>query len=94
MLKRKRNKNRQRIIAIALVLVMVLSVSIPGVGIVANVEAATTKLNKTNVVIKIGQRSKLILSGAVKEQITWESKNESIATVTRTGRVDGINAGT
>lgn len=94
MLKRKRNKNRQRIIAIALVLAMVLSVSIPGVGIVENVEAATTKLNKTNVVIKIGQRSKLILSGAVKEQITWESKSESIATVTRTGRVDGINAGT
>lgn len=94
MWKEIRKKYRQRIIAFILAFAMTFSVPVPGVGTTVSVEAAMLRLNKTTVDIKIGQKTKLILSGAVADRVSWKSKNPDIVTVNEAGRITGVNAGT
>ena len=55
-------------------------------------EAATVKLNKTKLSICIGETWQLKVSGS-EEKVTWSSSNKKVATVTKTGMVKGVKAG-
>ncbi|WP_343208211.1 Ig-like domain-containing protein [Anaerolentibacter hominis] len=54
-------------------------------------DAATVKLNKTNVNLNVGNTVQLKLSGAKK--VTWTSGNKKIATVSKNGKVTAKQTG-
>lgn len=94
MLKGKRKTYKQRIVAFLLVFAMIFSIPLPDIGTPLYVEAADVRMNKTTAEIKIGQKVKLTLAGAVADQVIWKSRNSDIADVSSTGRVSGTNSGT
>ena len=86
----------KRIIAIMLVAVMLMSGAIP-MPVESNpvqVQAAAKYpvLQKTGT-LKIGQKARLTLKNAIKNQIKWSSDNENIVTINKTGYVYGVNNG-
>lgn len=86
----------KRTIAIMLAAVMLMSGAIP-VPVENNpvqVQAAAKYpvLQKTRT-LKIGQKARLTLKNAIKNQIKWSSDNENIVTINKTGYVYGVNNG-
>lgn len=86
-------------LAVSLSAAMLISTPVSGICQVQpqTVEAAVTstcKLNKTAVTLDKGKGTQLTLSNSVSSKITWRSSNSSIATVSRTGYVKGLKAGT
>ena len=59
---------------------------------VINVQAATIKLNKKEITLKVGQSKTLKLTGT-KNKVKWRSKNAKVATVTSKGKVTGRKSG-
>jgi len=56
--------------------------------------AAKIELNKTNATVCVGQTVKLKVTNYASSKVTWTSSNKKIATVTSSGKVKGIKAGT
>ena len=52
------------------------------------------RLSETKCVIKPGQKKRLSVENAEDSKITWSSKNESVATVSKKGKITGISEGT
>lgn len=79
-----------------LILVFVLTITtsyiLPNSQYIKEVEAATVKLNKSKIVIKVGETYQLKLKGT-KEKVKWSSNKKSIATVSPNGLVTGIKSG-
>lgn len=55
-------------------------------------QAATPKLNKTKLTLKVGKSYTLKLKNAKK--VTWKSKDKKIAKISSKGKVTGVKAGT
>ncbi len=81
-------KHRKRLWAALLTLCLL--VSFPHQ---VRVQAATQKLNKTNLCLKKGNCYTLKLKGK-KGSITWKSSNKKVATVNKSGKVTAKKAGT
>ncbi len=75
---------------------LILSLSLPSnlsiVNTVQTVKAATVKINKTNATVREGASIKLLITGT-KKKVTWESDDDTIATVNSNGKVYGKNTG-
>jgi uncharacterized protein YjdB len=52
------------------------------------------KLNKTKASLRVGQTTKLKVTNYAASKVTWTSSNKKIATVTSSGKVKGVKAGT
>jgi uncharacterized protein YjdB len=52
------------------------------------------KLNKTKASLCVGQTTKLKVTNYAASKVTWTSSNKKIATVTSSGKVKGVKAGT
>lgn len=57
------------------------------------VKAATVKLNKTKITINVGETYQLKLTGT-RLKVKWSTSKKSVATVSSSGLVTGIKAGT
>lgn len=57
------------------------------------VEAASVKLSRTSVTLSAGKSTTLKLNGT-KKKPTWKSSNKNVASVSSTGKVKGLKAGT
>lgn len=57
------------------------------------VQAATIKLNKTSIVLKTGESTKLKITGT-KKNVKWSASNKFVAYVDSNGTVFGANSGT
>lgn len=78
----------KKCLAYLLVLSMVV-----GFGVFPNqIEASSISLNKTSVTLKVGKTCKLKVKGTTKK-VKWASKNKSIATVTKSGKVKAKRVG-
>lgn len=74
--------------------ISVLSVPVQCVfGAQDTVRAATIKLNKTSIVLKTGESTKLKITGT-KKKVKWSTSNKFVASVNGKGTVAGANAGT
>lgn len=56
-------------------------------------EAATMKLNKSSLHLKKGGAYKLQVKGKGKKKVKWSSSNSFVASVSKSGKVKGKNAG-
>lgn len=56
-------------------------------------EAATMKLNKSSLHLKKGGTYKLQVKGKGKKKVKWSSSNSFVASVSKSGKVKGKNAG-
>lgn len=77
----------KKILSIALIFILSFILFIP-----AKAEAATVKLNKSNISIRVGETEVLKLSG-VKNKIAWSSNKKTIATVSSSGKVTAKKEG-
>ncbi len=84
--KKALGKKLKGIISIILVLSMVTTLTIPSMAYAAEKE----KDENTNVEILVGETTQLKVS---KNNVTWKSSDESIATVSKKGKVTGIKPG-
>ena len=82
--------NKRNRISILIIAVLVLFVSI---GSAVNVDAATVKLNKKSVTLKVGKTVTLKVKGT-KKKVKWVSSNKKVATVTQKGKVKAKKKGT
>lgn len=80
------------LLCMALTLNYLIPFLFPMINGTAIAEAATVKLNKTKIVIKVGETYQLELKGA-KSVIVWTSSKKSIATVSSNGLVKGVKSG-
>ena len=71
----------------------VVLADLTGTQMVAEAHAATVKLNKKKITLRIAASTKLKVSGG-KQKVKWSSSNEKVATVTSKGIVKGKKAGT
>lgn len=78
----------KRLLSILLTLVICFVLLSP-----SSVDAATIKLNKTNLILNEGNTYQLKVSGTTKT-IKWASSNKSIATVSSKGKITAVKAGT
>lgn len=74
----------------ALCLVMVLPVILADT---TSVQAATVRMSRTSVTLSAGKSTTLKLNGT-KKKPTWKSSNKNVASVSPTGKVKGLKAGT
>ena len=73
-------------------LTMTFNVMSPIINIPDTVEAASIRLSKKNVTIKVGQTITLKVKGT-KKKVKWSSNKSSVAKVTQKGKVTGKKAG-
>lgn len=73
------------LLAVAMVLTVLLIPAVP-------VQAASVKLNKTAVSVKVGSTVKLSVKSGKVKSVSWSSDNKAIATVKR-GKVKGVAVG-
>lgn len=86
-------------LAVSLSAAMLFSTPVSGICQVQpqTVEAAVTttcKLNRSTTTLDKGKGTQLTLSNSVSGKITWRSSNSNIASVSKTGYVRGLKAGT
>lgn len=77
-------------------LLSMLATSIPAQNIIGAQEAvaaATVRLSRNSLSLKIGESSTLKVNGT-KKAARWSSSNKSVATVTKKGRVTAVSSGT
>lgn len=88
-------KLRTKVMAMALAFALGVSApaALPSMNTTSVASAATVKLSKTKVSLKVGQTKQLKLTGA-KKKITWSSSKKSVATVSKSGKVTAKAAGT
>jgi hypothetical protein len=80
------------IICICIIL-LVLPYELPIVNNIKLAEAASVKLNKTNINIGVGETYQLNITGT-KSKVKWSTSNKSIAIVSSGGLVTGKKSGT
>lgn len=86
-------------LAVSLSAAMLFSTPVSGICQVQpqTVEAAVTttcKLNRSTVTLDKGKGTQLTLSNAISNKVTWRSSNSGIASVSKTGYVKALKAGT
>lgn len=76
-------------VSVALVLTLLISLFVPLGG---QAQAATVKLNKSKVTIRVGSTIKLTVQGTTKK-VKWNSDDDTIAKVNENGKVYGKKEG-
>ena len=82
-------KQAKTVIALSISVLMIFT----SLGFVTNVQAATVKLNKKTVTLKVGQTTTLKVKGT-KKKVTWTSSNKKVVTVTKKGKIKAKKKGT
>lgn len=80
-------KGFKGIIAVVLMITVLLS------GFSTKAQAATVKLNKTNISVQKGKTYQLKIKGT-SSKVSWSSSNKKIATVSSSGKVTSVDTGT
>lgn len=80
-------KGFKGIIAVVLMITILLS------GFSTKAQAATVKLNKTNISVQKGKTYQLKIKGT-SSKVSWSSSNKKIATVSSSGKVTSVDTGT
>ena len=62
-------------------------------SVASDVSAASVKLNKKNLTIRVGENFKLKVKGKVKGKVKWTSSKKSVATVSSKGLVKAKKKG-
>ncbi|MDO4380626.1 MAG: Ig-like domain-containing protein, partial [Clostridia bacterium] len=78
----------QRLMAVISAVVLTVTLLIPAF----QASAASVKLNKTKIVLAVGQTYALKLSGT-KKTVKWATSNKKVATVTKKGVVKAVGKG-
>jgi predicted extracellular nuclease len=74
--------------------VILLSGSVMAPATTTTVEASSKpKLNKTSMVMTVGETAKLKLKNSTEDDVKWSSTKKSIATVSKTGKVKAKKEG-
>lgn len=85
---------KRKVVAVVLMAVMMMtSVNVPLIGNVATVQAATIKISKAKVSMKIAQKVTLKIIGT-KSKVTWKTGDKQVATVSSKGVVTAQAEGT
>jgi hypothetical protein len=86
-------KRITRIISTALLLVFITTaLGSSAFGNTAVVQAATSKISNTKLVLSVGQTKSLKITGTTKK-VTWTSSKKSVATVSNKGKVTAVTEG-
>lgn len=75
------------------IFVMFICIILSMISINVNINAATIRLNKTNITLTEGRSTTLKISGT-RAKVSWNSSNKNIATVTSKGKITAKKAGT
>ena len=89
----KQLKKFATILILILVFGLATPQSIPPLSFATTAEAATIKISKKNITLKVGQSTTLKISGT-KKKVSWKSSDKKIATVTSKGKVTAKKKGT
>ena len=79
----------KKLTSFVMMIVLTVALFVP----VIQVSAASVGLNKTKIVIVVGQKYRLTLNGT-KKAPTWKTSNKKVVTVKKDGSVTGISRGT
>ncbi len=75
-----------------LMVMLVAALCVIGMVNPLKAEAATIKLNKTEVNLEVGDKVKVKVK-KTKKKVKWKSDNKAVATVTQRGNITGVAAG-
>ena len=79
----------KKLTSFVMMIVLTVALFVP----VIQVSAASVGLNKTKIVIVVGQKYRLTLNGT-KKAPTWKTSNKKVVTVKKDGSVTGVSKGT
>ncbi|WMJ88843.1 Ig-like domain-containing protein [Anaerocolumna sp. MB42-C2] len=77
----------KRILSLFLIIILTLSLA------PSQTQAATVKLNKTKITLKVGSTFKLNLSKISGKKVSWSSNKKSVATVSKLGTITAKSKG-